>query len=513
MKVLLATYWAYPHTGGVFTYLNILQSSLIKMGHEVELLAQHPTLTKYYLLKSGLHIDKGNFLSLAEKEVRLRFKGDQIKPSPWILWREIEKFAFELVCRQIAFQHYDVIHTQDIISTFVCRRTKPDDIPLIATIHGCLATEWIASNEIMVRSQLEQEYLSAEEYYGSMSADYLIFPSRWLSNSLMDFQVQHPRTYVIQYGLNQYNFDKISARSNSNSMNPTIIACPARLVAIKGQIYLLEAMRMLVDIRKDVVCWLIGDGVMRNDLEQLVNRLGLNEHIKFLGNRHDVPELISNADIVVLPSLQDNLPFSIIESQSLGKPVIASRVGGIVEMIEEGVNGQLVEPGNAGDLYEKLCLLVENTELREKQSKEARKHALSIWNDSIMIDQTLEIYQKSMKDGSLSPLWEQDYSSRLIGAFKKLDGDKNQEIHSVTTLKGRITELNRNHFVENVSVHLIDISGVVLRSTRSNYNGKFEFQDVQPGNYELGWTRDETGGMNMRKITVDVDPITVQMTV
>lgn len=483
------------------------------MGHEVELLAQHPSLTNYYLVKSGLHIDKCNYLPLAEKKVKLKFQRDQIKPSPWILWREIEKQTFELVCQQIAFQDYDIIHTQDIISTFVCKRTKPNHIPLVATIHGCLATEWIASKEIGVRSIQEQQYLSAEEYYGSMSADYLILPSRWLLNNLLAFQVQHPRSYVIQYGLNQYDFDRISGTSNFNSMNTTIIACPARLVAIKGQSYLIEAMRMLVDIRKDVVCWLIGDGVMRNDLEQQVNQLGLNEHIEFMGNRQDVPRLISNADIVVLPSLQDNLPFSIIESQSLGKPVIASRVGGIVEMIEEGVNGQLVEPGNARDLFEKLLLLVENTELRKEQSKEAKKHAQKIWNQSMMMDQTIEIYQKSMKDGSYSSLWDQNYSSNLRGVFKNLTSGNNQETGSVTTLKGSITELNMKDVVQNARVHLIDISGVVLRSTRSDDNGEFEFQDVQPGNYELGWNRDGANGMIIKKIAVDVVPITVQLTV
>ncbi|MBA9084538.1 glycosyltransferase involved in cell wall biosynthesis [Fontibacillus solani] len=510
MKVLLVTYWAYPHTGGVFTYLKILQSRLEELGHEVEMLAQHPSLAKYYLLKNGMHIDKKPFLAKAEREVRLRFERDQIKPTPWMLWRESEKFAFELVCREIAFDQYDVIHTQDIISTFVCRMTKPDHVPLIATIHGCLATEWIASNEIVARSQAEREYLSAEEYYGSMSADFLILPSRWLSRSLLNFQVNHPRSYIIQYGLNQQYFDKISCVSDS-SINQIIIACPARLVAIKGQYYLLKAMRMLVDVRKDVVCWLIGDGVMRNDLELQTEKLGLKEHIMLLGNRTDVPQLISKADIVVLPSLQDNLPFSIIESQSLGKPVIASRVGGIVEMIEDGVNGQLVEPGNAQDLFEKLLLLVEDMALREEQSREARKHALTIWNDSIMIDQTIDVYEKSMKDGGHSPLWEQEYTARLNHDFPELGGAEDVE-DSVTALKGIVTDIEAMAPVQDVWVHLIDISGFVLRSTKSDEDGNFEFQDVQPGNYELGWTRDLKRIMT-KKITVTANPITVDVMV
>lgn len=513
MKVLLVTYWAYPHTGGVSTYLKILQSRLEERGHEVELLTQHPSLAKYYLLKKELHIDKEPFLSKAEKEVRLRFEENQIRPTPWLLWRESEKFAFELVCREIGFDHFDVIHTQDIISTFVCRSAKPDHVPLVATIHGCLATEWIASHEIAARSQIERNYLSAEEYYGSMSADYLILPSQWLSRSLLHFQVNHPRSYIIQYGLNQQHFDQISGES-LHSSNAIIIACPARLVAIKGQAYLLKAMRMLVDVRKDVVCWLIGDGVMRNELELQTERLGLKGHVKFLGNRSDVPQLISNADIVVLPSLQDNLPFSIIESQSLGKPVVASRIGGIVEMIRDGMNGLLVEPGNALDLFEKLLLLVEDTVLRKNQSREARRHALTIWNDSIMIEQTMNVYQKSMKAGGRSPLWEQDYTLRLYYELSQRDGDDNIEntATTLTTLRGDITELEVGIPVRDCWVHLIDISGVVLRSMKSDKDGRFEFRDLQPGNYELGWTRD-LKQMMTKKLTVTSNPITVNVTV
>ncbi|MNP10683.1 N,N'-diacetylbacillosaminyl-diphospho-undecaprenol alpha-1,3-N-acetylgalactosaminyltransferase [compost metagenome] len=271
---------------------------------------------------------------------------------------------------------------------------------------------------------------------------------------------------------------------------------------------------MLVDVRKDVVCWLIGDGVMRSDLELQTEMLGLKEHIQLLGNRPDVPQLISNADIVVLPSLQDNLPFSIIESQSLGKPVIASRVGGIVEMIEDGVNGLLVEPGNALDLFEKLLKLVDDTILREKQSREARKHALTIWNDSIMIDQTIDVYQKSIKAGGGSPLWEQDYTSRLVYDFSEIGGADYLEntVTSVTTLRGDIIEQEEKVPVQDCWVHLIDISGVVLRSIKSDIEGRFEFQNVQPGNYELGWTRD-LNRMMTTKITVTADPITVEVTV
>ena len=475
MRILLATYWPYPHVGGVSTYLENLRSRLEEMGHEVELLAQHPNLSKFYLVKSGKGFDKVSLIREVESSVMNDFEQNQIKPTPWVLWREIEKCGLELACRQIDFDDYDLIHTQDIISTYVCRKVKPAHIPLVATIHGCLATEWIANNEIQARSRQEQNYLSMEEYYGAMSPDYLILPSYWLSSTLLHFQIKHPNSYVIPYGINQQEYQEILEKSQHHSTtlitckkDKMIIACPARLVVIKGQTYLIEAMKLLVKVRKDVVCWIIGDGVQRNDLEKQIIKFGLEDHVLLLGKRDDVPQLLALADIVVLPSLQDNLPFSIIESQSLGKPVIASRIGGIVEMIEDGVNGLHVEPRNSSDLYEKLLLLVENEKLREQQSKEAWKHAVEVWSDTVMLEQTLQVYERAIAVSGAA-FWDQDFSSRLMQSYQETTTRVNEEITlTMTTMLGKVVESNNSLPIPDVNLHLIDISGVVLRSIKSD---------------------------------------------
>ncbi|RRJ61616.1 glycosyltransferase [Paenibacillus oralis] len=506
MNILLATYWPFPHIGGVSTYLNILRSRLTEAGHEVEILAQHPGLSHYYLVRGGLRLRKQDFLPQAEEAVKSRFRRRKIPLSPWMLWRESEKYAFELACQEISLQDYDLIHTQDIISTFVLRRAKPGRVPLVATIHGCLATEWAANNEIQARSPLEQHYLSLEEYYGSMSPDGLILPSRWLSGKLSTFGIRHPRACIIPYGLNQelYRDGQGIQQMNlkvSTSVRPNmIIACPARLVAIKGQTYLIDAMKLLVQQRSDVVCWLIGDGVMRQDLERQTQELGLEEHVIFWGKRHDVPELISRADIVVLPSLQDNLPFTIIEAHSLGKPVVASRIGGIEEMVEDGINGLLAKPGNAVDLCEKLLRLVEDDRLREKQSAEARKHALTVWNDIAMLGQTLEVYAQATASRPL-PLLRQDFVSRLSDDYRTNARLAAGHIRNFSILTGTVADAETGHTLPDIPVHLLDLAGVVLRSTVSGTHGRFEIRDLQPGNYELALSHPQAGVMT-RKITV-----------
>ncbi|MCS7458824.1 glycosyltransferase [Paenibacillus doosanensis] len=491
MKILLATYWPLPHIGGVWTYLEILRDGLERRGYEVDIFAQHPDLTKYYLIKDGQEVEKAPLLAAAEAQTAGQYKDRDIVLSPWMLWRESEKRAFELACRQLRLDRYDVIHSQDIISTFALARAKPSGVPLVATIHGCLATEWVANKEIRVRSRLERHHLALEEYYGAMTPDCLILPSRWLSRCLSTFQVAHPNTYIVPYGLSQHDFHPLpkedaQERSPEREGHRFIIACPARLVAIKGQTHLLQAMKRLIERRKDAVCWLIGDGVMRGELERQIRQMRLGDHVKLLGKRTDVPNLLSCADVVALPSLQDNLPFSVIEAQSLGKPVVASSVGGIVEMIEEGVTGYLVEPGNAEALYEKLLLLADDCALRERLSRTAREHSKQRWNDAVMIDRTVRAYMDAA-GGKRAPKAAEPFIDKMECGYRDMLLETKEALVVPTmTLQGTIKDASSGYAVSDARVHLLDASGVVLRSMHCGANGEFALPGVQPGAYELG---------------------------
>jgi len=506
LRVLLSTYWAFPHIGGVWTYVKIMRSRLEEMGHQVDIMAQHPELDRFYVMNGSWSIDKKSLLKQAEKAVAHEYELRRVKLTPWMLWRETEKRAFERACRLMDLKQYDLIHTQDIISTYAMRKVKPEAVPLVATIHGCLAAEWVANREIQARSRLEQDYLELEEFFGAMSPDRLILPSRWLGGRLSAFGIAHPHTHFIPYGLDQQKFGSLLLQDAKESLAPrerekTIIACPARLVAIKGQATLLEAMSRLVQKRRDVLCWLIGDGVMRDDLERQVERLGLRDHVMLLGKRSDVPKLLAASDIVVLPSLQDNLPFSIMEAQSLGKPVVASRVGGIVEMIDEGRNGLLAVPGDAADLYEKLLWLTVDKALRERQAKEARLHALTFWNDRMMLDQTCQVYEEAL-EGRKAPAQRIGFADRLVQRQRRLARTSEAPaMPPFATLQGTIKESATGSGMAGANVHLLDLSGVVLRSGTSNDEGVFRFDNPQYGNYELSFGT-AARGLHTRKIAV-----------
>ena len=131
--------------------------------------------------------------------------------------------------------------------------------------------------------------------------------------------------------------------------DPFVISL-ARLIPAKGVQYLLQAASLLsrsLPSLKVVIC---GDGPFKGILQELAEKLGLASRVIFTGFRADALSLVQAADIFVLPSLSEGLPLSVLEAMALGKPVIATRVGGIPEVIDDGKTGWLVPPGNTGAL-------------------------------------------------------------------------------------------------------------------------------------------------------------------
>ena len=151
---------------------------------------------------------------------------------------------------------------------------------------------------------------------------------------------------------------------------------------------------MLKEVHSDWVCWLIGDGYQRGEIEQQCRDLELTEHVVFLGDRPDVPALLKQTDIFVLPSLNDNQPYAVMEAQAAGKPIVASQAGGIPEMVEHGETGMLSPPGQSRPLFENLKQVMENHNLRAYIMEKSQGYALDHWPIQKLTERTLNAYQK-----------------------------------------------------------------------------------------------------------------------
>jgi glycosyltransferase involved in cell wall biosynthesis len=126
-----------------------------------------------------------------------------------------------------------------------------------------------------------------------------------------------------------------------------IVGVVARLEAEKGHRVLLDAWPRVLALHPEAWLLIVGEGSERNSLEAQAATLGIAEHVVFTGRREDVPAVTAALDVAVLPSYREAQGLSVLEAMALSRPVVASNVGGIPEMIEDEVSGLLVPPGDS----------------------------------------------------------------------------------------------------------------------------------------------------------------------
>lgn len=187
-----------------------------------------------------------------------------------------------------------------------------------------------------------------------------------------DFGVSNDRIELIHNGIDLSRFsqefsseDILRAKEYLGIENGPVIGTMGRLSSVKGQRFLIEAMKYIVLSDNRVKCVIIGSGPEEGELKKLVMKMGLEGSVKFAGDAHykDAPLYLKCMDIFVLPSLKEGLGLALLEAMALGKPCIASDVGGISEILGNGQNGLSVPPANAEALKEAIMKLLNDRSL------------------------------------------------------------------------------------------------------------------------------------------------------
>ncbi|WP_063892480.1 glycosyltransferase family 4 protein [Paenibacillus sp. Leaf72] len=395
MRILLATYWKLPHVGGVWAYIQDLKTSLERLGHEVDVFALHPDEKSYYMLGTGQRVQKRYFKQLVEREIKAVYAAQQIPIDPWIVDQEIEFCTYALAASYFGLKKYDLIHAQDVISSRALWQIKPEGLPLINTIHGCLATEYWISLEGKAPPEFIWKYACAREYYGATSSDLSIVPTKWLQQTLASYLVPIDHMEVVPYGMNvEHHLQRMKENTTLKlPSNLNIIACPARLDKVKGHSSLLSALYKLKQTRSDWICLFIGDGYLRSELENQTAHLGLSQHVLFIGSRNDVPALLQQSDIVVLPSLHDNQPYAVMEAQISRKPLVVSNAGGIPEMVRHNHTGLMAKAGDSNELSRYLQVLLENQSLSQRLAYNGYEWGIRQWSLPKMVDRVVDCYE------------------------------------------------------------------------------------------------------------------------
>ena len=401
MKILLATYWAIPHVGGVWNYMQQLSKKLKELGHEVDLLGYGEDNNYVYIVNEDRKLEKDKLLPLLNEKLN-----EQAYPAmhanPLVHHAEIHRYVYELSVAYLGLEKYDVIHTQDVIATACIARIRPENVPLVATIHGCVAHEirhQLTTIHKSPTTNMARAYYDELESTGSTSGEVTIVANNWLKNVLTnEFNVPNEQIKVLHYGFDTKAFLKKMQEKSSirRPADKKVIIFTGRLVELKGVHHLIAALSKLKEMRDDWVCWIVGTGDMQGELRTQSKTLGLEEKILFFGKREDIPYLLSLSDIYVLPSLLENQPLSLIEAQIAEKAIIVSDAGGLPEIVKHEVTGIISPAGDEQALCDNLNSLLENEKYRKKLGSKAKKWGMTYWSIDKAVRNLIDVYKSAI---------------------------------------------------------------------------------------------------------------------
>jgi len=173
-----------------------------------------------------------------------------------------------------------------------------------------------------------------------------------------------------------------------------LVGMVGRMVPIKGHSYFLEAAREVLPAYPKARFVLVGDGNLRADLEAECRRLGIDRSVVFLGWRRDLARIYADLDIVALSSLNEGTPVSLIEAMAAGRATVATDVGGVPDVVEDGVTGLLVPAKQPKALAEAILRLLGDDALRASLGERAMASVYPKYDVSRLIEDTKNLYLK-----------------------------------------------------------------------------------------------------------------------
>ena len=379
LRILITTYWDYPAVGGLQNYITILKAGLERLGHIVDVIApnQFPKEVTKKLKKKIVKETKQFYID------RYGCYSDKIV-------KENRRLSsYEMMLRNMNLEKYDIFHAQDRFTVNILGRLNQYyKKPLLFTPHGFMTQRKLDFN-LIEGGSVEEAYFLSLDKKAIENSDHVITLCEAFRPVLKKLGARDNKMTTIYTGIDFKPENKRKSRKIAEDR--TVITCISRLRPRKGHKYLLEALALIKYKFKNVDVWIVGDGEMREELENQVQALQLR-NVTFLGERKDISKLLSQSDIFVLPTTSDTLPIAIIEAMIANKAIITTNLGGIPEIIQDHHSGLIAEPGNSQQLAEKLLLLLRDSELRENLARNARIFAEKHLTSKNMVTKIEEVY-------------------------------------------------------------------------------------------------------------------------
>ncbi|MGD9038867.1 MAG: glycosyltransferase family 4 protein [Desulfobacteraceae bacterium] len=291
---------------------------------------------------------------------------------------------------------YHIVHTHNSKAGFLGRlAAKLAGVPVIIhTVHGFAFHD----EEPLWRQMLFRNL----ERLGSRWSDKMIFISQPLIDwALKDHIVGEEKITKIYSGIQLDKFQPVKSEEKERirskwalEKEEAVVGIVSKLWEGKGHSVLIEAFKLLKKKIKNAKLVIVGEGYLYDELFRRVNNNGLRESVLFTGFQMDVSEIIATFDVAVLPSFFEGMGRVILEAMAMEKPVVASRVGGIPDLIDQGINGLLVRPGDVKELADTLEKVLSDNKLARKLGREGRKRIQDQFSADVMVRSIEKLYRE-----------------------------------------------------------------------------------------------------------------------
>lgn len=380
MKILHVSHFFPPHIGGGETYGYNLCKELVKAGHEVEVITSNIPKSRDYEVMDGI------------KVLRL--------PAKLLFFTPImPSLLSELFNNK---RNPDIIHscipppyTADVAAFF----SKVRKIPYILTYYTDMVAPTPSGNVLK-----NLYYLTiGKETLGTTKK--IITTTKIIKNTSNWLKPVKNKIEVIPNGVDLTIFaPNISGQEIRQKYqiadNDPILLFVGRLTFYKGVECVLQALPIIKKKINNVRLIIVGKGYLENQLKALCASLGIEKSVIFAGRVSDnvLPKYYAAADVFVLPStsIAEGFGIVLLEAMASGKPIVASNVGGIPEVIIDGFNGILVPPNVTKDLAESIIHLLANTDISRAMGHEGRRMAEKCYGWKNIADHTLSLYKESL---------------------------------------------------------------------------------------------------------------------
>jgi glycosyltransferase involved in cell wall biosynthesis len=355
------------NTGGITSYLLTLSRGLVSQGHQVYVMSAGGNLVERLEAGGVRHVDIG-FRTKSEADPRIYF-------------------ALGRIAKFIRDERIDIIHSHTRITQLMGELlSRQTGVPYVSTCHGFYKLRFF------------------RRMFPCWGCKIIAISRAVYDHLIKDFKMDQKNIALIPNGIDMAEFTILPSdarkdlRERYKISDGPLIGIIARLADVKGHVYLIEAMKDVIIAFPSAKLFIVGEGREEKRLRALVNSLGLSENIQFFKVVNRSAEMLPIFDVFVLPSTDEGLGLSAMEAQASGLPVVASRVGGLPDVIEHNRSGVLVEPRNPKALAEAIVGILQNPAKAWDMGRMARVFIEKHFNSSRMVLETLEVYQSVKRE-------------------------------------------------------------------------------------------------------------------